>query len=122
MEKILKRMDSIYDRVWTVYWNEPQVDKLQTQSEELVTVVKTSVFFVWFLLVPPGKPIPPASKQIQDSMSNYMNKAKNSIESTVNSAKSGDMKDKIVDSMSTLGEKMNSMMDKAKSTVQNLRN
>ena len=55
-------------------------------------------------------------------MSNYMNKAKNSIESTVNSAKSGDMKDKIVDSMSTLGERMNSMMDKAKSTVQNLRN
>ena len=46
-------------------------------------------------IVPPGKPVPSASKQIQSSVNSYMSKAKSSIENTVSSAKSGDMKEKI---------------------------
>ena len=72
-------------------------------------------------VVPPGKPIPPASKQIQNSMNSYMSRAKSSIESTMSSAKSGDIKEKFTDSMSSFGDKMSQVMDKAKSTVQSLR-
>lgn len=124
MDRVLKRMDSIYDRVrllllaWdvdrpspgSVRWNAQCGDDRYAFARELIKTV------------PPGKPIPPASKQIHDSVNSYVNRAKSSIENTVNSAKSGDMKDKLADSMSTFGEKVSSMMDKAKSSVQNLRN
>ena len=72
--------------------------------------------------VPPGKPIPSASKQIQDSMNSYVNKAKTSLENTVASAKNGDMRERLTDSMSSFGDRMSQMVDMAKNTVQNFRN
>lgn len=70
----------------------------------------------------PGKPIPPPSKQIHNSVNTYVEKAKSTFENTVSSAKSGDMKEKLSDNLSSLGEKMTSVFDKAKQKVQNFTN
>ena len=82
-------------------------------AEETKEIVET---------IPPGKPIPSASKQIQDSMNSYVNLAKSTLENTVASARNGDMRDRLSDSMSIFGDRMSQMVDKAKSTVQNFRN
>ena len=73
-------------------------------------------------IVPPGKPIPAPSKQIQNSMNSYVEKAKSTIENTVTSAKSGDMKEKLSDNITSLSEKMSNVFDKAKHKVQSMTN
>ena len=73
-------------------------------------------------IVPPGKPIPAPSKQIQNSMNSYVEKAKSTIENTVTSAKSGDMKEKLSDNITSLSEKMSNVFDKAKQKVQSMTN
>lgn len=70
----------------------------------------------------PGKPIPPPSKQLHNSVNSYVEKAKSTLENTVSSAKSGDMKEKLSDNLSSLGEKMTNVFDKAKQKVQNFTN
>ena len=55
-------------------------------------------------------------------MNSYVNKAKTSLENTVASAKNGDMRERLTDSMSTIGDRMSQVVDMAKNTVQSFRN
>ena len=55
-------------------------------------------------------------------MSTYVGKAKSTLENTVSSAKSGDMKEILSDNISNLGAKMSDVFGKAKQKVQNLKN
>ena len=50
-------------------------------------------------------------------MNSYVEKAKSTIENTVTSAKSGDMKEKLSDNITSLSEKMSNVFDKAKQKV-----
>ena len=122
MDSILKRMDAVYERVSLLLsaWRIGRKGEGASRRNQECGGDRFS-FLDCSSVVPPGKPIPPASKQIQNSMNSYMSRAKSSIESTMSSAKSGDIKEKLTDSMSSFGDKMSQVMDKAKSTVQNLR-
>ena len=96
---------------------------MKIKADEVKTMVTTSTpFSENSRLAPPGKPIPPPSKQIQNSVNTYMGKAKSTIENTVSSAKSGDMKELLSDNISTFGAKMSDVFDKAKQKVQNMKN
>ena len=87
-------------------------------------MVQQGMTYIQFIhqIVPPGKPIPAPSKQIQNSMNSYVEKAKSTIENTVTSAKSGDMKEKLSDNITSLSEKMSNVFDKAKQKVQSMTN
>lgn len=114
----MKRMDSVFDRVEDVFFG-LQLDWTTKTTGWRNANSREYRYMLCFPsnIVPPGKPIPPMTKKIQGSVNSMMEKAKNSMDSS----KSGDMKEKLAGSMSTLGEKMSNMMDKAKNTVQGFR-
>lgn len=96
---------------------------MKAKADETKETVQTSRrFHTRSYLAPPGKPIPPPSKQIHNSVNSYMEKAKSTLDATVSSAKTGEMKEKLSDNLSTLGEKMTTMFGKAKQTVQSFKN